>query len=106
MKRQDLKALIGKMSVHEKIGQLTQYNANLFVDTTAEITGPMQKLGLTKEDLATVSSVLNFSNVDEMKSIQDEHLKNDPNKIPMVFMMDVIRLSYHLPHSSGSGLLL
>lgn len=104
VKKQDLKALIGKMSVHQKIGQLTQYNANLFVDTTAEITGPMQRLGLTKEDLATVSSVLNFSNVDEMKAIQDEHLKNDPNEIPMVFMMDVIhgyRTIYPIPLGLG-----
>ena len=100
----DLKSMISKMSVHQKIGQLTQYNAILFLDTTAEITGPMQKFGLTKDDLATVGSVLNFSNVDEMKAIQDEHLKNDPNKIPMVFMMDVIhgyRTVYPIPLGLG-----
>lgn len=98
--KQALKTLISQMTVHEKIGQLTQYNANLFLDSTAEITGPMQKLGLTKEDLAAVGSVLNFSCVEEMKAIQDEHLKNDPHKIPIVFMMDVIhgyRTIYPIP---------
>ena len=31
----DLNALLQSMTMKEKIGQLTQYNANLFVDTTA-----------------------------------------------------------------------
>lgn len=100
----DLNLLISQMSVHEKIGQLTQYNATLFADSTAEITGPMQKLGLTQEDLAAVGSVLNFSGVEEMKAIQDEHLKKDPHKIPMVFMMDVIhgyRTIYPIPLGLG-----
>ena len=96
----NLKALVEKMSVREKIGQLTQYNAVLFVESDAEVTGPMEKMGLTKEDLKTVGSVLNFSSLEEVKAIQDEHLKNDPNKIPMVFMMDVIhgyRTIYPIP---------
>ena len=100
----DLNLLISQMSIHEKIGQLTQYNATLFADSTAEITGPMQKLGLTQEDLAAVGSVLNFSGVEEMKAIQDEHLKKDPHKIPMVFMMDVIhgyRTIYPIPLGLG-----
>ena len=100
----DLNLLISQMSVHEKIGQLTQYNATLFADSTAEITGPMQKLGLTQEDLAAAGSVLNFSGVEEMKAIQDEHLKKDPHKIPMVFMMDVIhgyRTIYPIPLGLG-----
>lgn len=100
----DLKRLIDNMSVHQKIGQLTQYNAKVFLDTTAEITGPMQKLGLTEKDLSAVGSVLNFSCVDEMKAIQDKHLENDPNKIPIVFMMDVIhgyRTIYPIPLGLG-----
>lgn len=100
----DLNLLMSQMSVHEKIGQLTQYNASLFTNSTAEITGPMQKLGLTQEDLAAVGSVLNFSGVEEMKAIQDEHLKKDPHKIPMVFMMDVIhgyRTIYPIPLGLG-----
>lgn len=100
----DLKALINKMSVHEKIGQLTQYNANLFLNTTAEITGPMQALGLTQKDLAAAGSVLNFSCLEEIKAIQSAHLEKDPHKIPMVFMMDVIhgyRTIYPIPLGLG-----
>ena len=95
-----LETILSKMSIHEKIGQLTQYNAMLFANTTAEITGPQKKLGLTDEDLATVGSVLNFSSVAEVKEIQDKHLAGDPHKIPMTFMMDVIhgyRTIYPIP---------
>lgn len=96
----DLKNLLAEMSLQDKIGQLTQYNANLFLDTQAQITGPQAKLGLTEEDLARVGSVLNFSTPEEMLSIQEKHLENDPHRIPMVFMMDVIhgyRTIYPIP---------
>ena len=99
-----LEKLLSQMSVHDKIGQLTQYNAMLFTTTTAEITGPQQKLGLTDEDLAAVGSILNFASVQEVKDIQDKHLKNDPNKIPIVFMRDVIhgyRTIYPIPLALG-----
>lgn len=97
---QDLQALVAGMSIEDKIGQLTQYNARLFLATQTEVTGPMEKLGLRDADLARVGSVLNFETPEEMKQIQDAHLKNDPNKIPMVFMMDVIhgfRTIYPIP---------
>ncbi|MBE6975993.1 MAG: beta-glucosidase BglX [Ruminococcaceae bacterium] len=99
-----LEKLLSQMSVHDKIGQLTQYNAMLFTETSAEITGPQQKLGLTDEDLAAVGSVLNFSSVQEVKDIQTAHLQNDPNQIPIVFMMDVIhgyRTVYPIPLALG-----
>ena len=95
-----IEKLIQKMSVHEKIGQLTQYNANLFVSTDTDITGPKMQLGLTDEDISTVGSVLNFSSAEEMIQIQNDHLEKDPNKIPIVFMMDVIhgyRTIYPIP---------
>ena len=99
-----MEQILSKMSLHDKIGQLTQYNANLFLNTVAQITGPSAKLGLTEADIARVGSVLNFSSVEEVKQIQDEHLKNDPNKIPVVFMMDVIhgfRTIYPIPLGMG-----
>lgn len=99
-----MELILSQMSLHDKIGQLAQYNANLFLDTAAVITGPDAKLDLSTEDIARVGSVLNFSSVEEVKQIQDEHLKNDPNKIPMVFMMDVIhgfRTIYPIPLGMG-----
>ena len=92
--------LLSQMTLHQKIGQLVQYNANLFIRTSADITGPQAQLGLSNEDLAVSSSVLNFSCAKEVIAIQDAHLRDDPLKIPMVFMMDVIhgyRTIYPIP---------
>lgn len=86
----DFEKLISQMTFEEKVGQLAQYNANVCMDTDGEITGPATALGLRKEDVSKVGSVLNFSCVEDMQKIQKTHLENDRNKIPMVFMMDVI----------------
>jgi len=100
----DLKALIAQMTIEEKIGQLTQYNANLFIDSDVDITGPMANLGLTEDDLKTVGSVLNFKDAKEVCEIQRMHLEQDRNKIPMTFMMDVIhgyRTIFPIPLALG-----
>ena len=100
----DVKKLLNKMTVREKIGQLSQYNANLFIDTDANVTGDMQWLGINDEDLNYVGHVLNFKSPVEMRKIQEEHLANDRNKIPMLFMMDVIhgfRTIYPIPLALG-----
>ena len=100
----DLQKLLDQMTIEEKIGQLAQYNANVFIRTDATITGPMTALGLTDEDVTRVGSTLNFASVAEMKQIQKTHLEQDRNKIPMLFMMDVIhgfRTIYPIPLAMG-----
>ena len=93
-------ALIKKMTLAQKIGQLTQYDAAVLTDSDATVTGPKSALDLTNENLSMVGSILNFKDADEMKRIQDAHLKQDPNQIPLIFMMDVIhgyRTIYPIP---------
>ena len=100
----DLKALLSQMTLQQKIGQLAQYNANVLLDTDAQITGPRSELGLTREQTAYVGSVLNFRNAREVHAIQNDHLARDPNKIPMLFMMDVIhgyRTIFPIPLGMG-----
>ena len=102
--RQQLLDLIASMTREQKVGQLAQYNASVFTDSKQEITGPVSKLGVAPEDLKYVGSSLNFHGADEMIKIQDEHLASDPNKIPMVFMMDVIhgfRTIFPIPLALG-----
>lgn len=86
----DLEKLVAQMTFSEKVGQLAQYNTNVCMDTNAEITGPRAAYGLAREDIPKIGSVLNFSNVEEMRTLQEQHLKEDRNRIPMLFMMDVI----------------
>ena len=100
----DIIKILKNMTIEEKIGQLMQYNAFLFIDTDAALTGARNTFGLTKKDLEKVGSVLNFANPCEMRKIQDKHLANDRNKIPMLFMMDVIhgfRTIYPIPLALG-----
>ncbi len=105
-KKINIKELISKMTVEEKIGQLLQLNANFFADSQADITGPWEKLGIDKDALKYVGSTLNFHGADEMIAIQKKHMDEDPNKIPMLFMMDVIhgyRTIYPIPLGLGAS---
>ncbi len=100
----DIKKILRDMTIREKIGQLSQYNANWFIETDANVTGDMQNIGISDEDLKLVGHVLNFKSPVEVRRIQGEHLKNDRNKIPMLFMMDVIhgfRTIYPIPLALG-----
>ena len=94
------------MTIKEKLGQLTQLNARVFIDTKADITGPLEEIRLKREDLSTIGSVLNYWHPSEMISIQRQHLLEDRNKIPMLFMMDVIhgyRTIFPLPLALGAS---
>lgn len=48
------------MTIDEKIGQLMQFNANVLMDTSADVTGPLVQSGLTGNQASYVGSVLNF----------------------------------------------
>ena len=102
----DLKKLLSQMTLDEKIGQLIQLNANFFGKSEAEITGPTQKFGFDPEYIKNIGSALNFQGVEEMIAIQDRHMADDRNKIPLVFMMDVIhgyRTIYPIPLAMGAS---
>ena len=97
----DLRKIVSGMTLKQKAAQLTQLGAP-FVDSAAalELTGPIQQMGLTKEDIASCGSVLNTDGPESRIRIQNEHLAKDPNKIPLVFMQDVIhgyRTIYPIP---------
>ena len=46
------------MTIDEKIGQLVQYNANVMMDTSADVTGPRLKSGLSDEQINNIGSVI------------------------------------------------
>ena len=102
----DIKSLIAKMTLKEKLMQLTQLNAEFFLGQAgAEATGPMADLGLTKDDLSGIHSTLNFRGTDKVRQVQEKHLAADKHKIPMSFMMDVVhgcRTIYPLPIGMGA----
>lgn len=97
----DTKKLLAKMSLRDKLAQLTQLNAVFFTaDSRADATGPLQEVNIGREDVVGVGSTLNFKGADTMKNIQTKAIEQDPNKIPLLFMMDVIhgfRTIYPVP---------
>ena len=102
----DLQALINKMTLEQKLAQMSQFNAVfLFKDAGGEITGPAKQLSLTASELDATGSVLNFIGAKRMKEIQDRHMQDDPNKIPLLFMQDVVhgyRTIYPIPLGMGA----
>ncbi len=105
--KMDVYKLLKKMTLEQKLAQISQYNAVcLHIGASGEITGPAQSLCLTAEQIAAVGSTLNFVGAQEMLAIQKEHLENDPNKIPMLFMMDVVhgyKTIYPIPLALGAS---
>lgn len=102
----NIKELLSKMTLDEKLGQLTQFGARLFINSKAGDTGPLQSWGLNDEDLFRMGSILNFSGAKEMNELQKIHMDGDRNKIPMLFMMDVIhgyRTIFPIPLALGAS---
>ena len=82
-------ALMQKMTLEEKVGQMNQYNG--FWDAT----GPAPTAGDTKQKYeqlksGLVGSVLNVRGVDNVRKMQETVMKNSRLGIPLIFALDVI----------------
>lgn len=86
----NLKRLLSEMTLSEKIGQLVQLTPNFFEEGAGEITGPLQELGLTQEDLFQIGSVLGTHTKEQVIQIQGRYLEKSRLKIPLMFMADVV----------------
>ena len=49
----DIKEILSNMTTDEKIGQLLQHNAMFFSNSSAEITGPLEKMCIDEKVLET-----------------------------------------------------
>ena len=85
----DLSRLLAQMTIEEKVGQLMLLSANFF-GTEVELTGPAQEWGLSPEELSRVGGCLGGKDASTVRKIQEKHLASDRNKIPLMFMNDVI----------------
>lgn len=108
MKESELKILIEKMTLDEKIGQLFQLTPQFFKGShdRGEITGPMEAMNIDETIVANTGSVLGASGANEIINIQKEFLKNNRLGIPLLFMADVIhgyRTIFPIPLALGSS---
>lgn len=91
MPKQFITDLISAMTLDEKLAQMTQL-APLFFGTEEQVdlTGPMTMLNVKSEWIKNVGSTLNGFGADKLIAMQDKNLRENPHKIPLLFMADVI----------------
>ncbi|MBE6635394.1 MAG: beta-glucosidase [Ruminococcaceae bacterium] len=102
----NVEKIIEGMTPLQKLSEMTQLNGAFVSASDAEITGLAADFGLNRENIASIGTVLNFTDAKEMKRIQDTHLAESPNKLPLLFMMDVIhgyRTIYPIPLGLGAS---
>ncbi|MYL33948.1 beta-glucosidase [Pontibacillus yanchengensis] len=84
--------LLHKMTLREKVGQLVQLATPFFKGASdqGEITGPMENMNISYEDIENTGSVLGASGAKETIHIQKQHMKDNRLGIPLLFMSDII----------------
>lgn len=105
MRPEQIDALIGQMTVTEKLGQLTQL-APFFLgmDPTMDLTGPMNEMNLRPEWIKAVGSTLNGFGAKELRALQDRHMAGSRLGIPLLFMADIVhgyRTGFPIPLAIG-----
>lgn len=104
MDQQNLKKLVGEMSLTEKINQLLQVTSGFFVNE-AELTGPIRENGITEESISEAGSIIGLLGAKKYKEIQDAYIEKHPHKIPLLIMLDVIngfRTIFPIPLAQGA----
>lgn len=100
METSQLKELLNRLTVKEKIGQLVQLSGDFFKEDQALLVGPQQKLGINDDMIPYVGSVLNVIGAEKVQEIQQRYLEQSEHKIPLLFMSDIIygfRTVYPIP---------
>lgn len=85
------KDIIKKMTLTEKIGQMTQLPPNIYIhDSEAVIYGALRNLNLDREQTFNAGSILGIGSPNEMIKLQKLYLDNATHNVPLMFMADVI----------------
>lgn len=89
MNKEKLLELFNQMTLEERISQLVQLDGSLYSENAA-ITGPKAKLGISDDVTNNMGSIYNVFGAEKLKRIQDDYLKKNRNKIPLLFCADII----------------
>lgn len=106
MEEQKLKQLFESMSLKEKVGQLFQVAGAMMAADDTAMMGPLQDMGIAKEDINLAGTVLGSMGAENIKQIQDAYMKKHPHHIPLVFMLDIIngyKTIYPIPLAQGAS---
>lgn len=87
----DIKSLLKKMTLDEKIGQMVQLPPHNFVsDSDIKVSGFVYDLGLSSEQVFLSGSVLGVNSAEEQNKVQKKYLEKSRLKIPLLFMADIV----------------
>lgn len=105
MTRQELTALMQKMSLEEKVNQMMQVAGGFFTGDMVAM-GPIKEKGITDETISAAGSVIGMYGAEKIKKIQQEYMEKHPHKIPLLFMLDVIngfQTIFPIPLAQGAA---
>jgi beta-glucosidase len=87
----DFKKLLSEMTLPEKLAQMTQIRgANYISEGNTKLMGRSYVFDINEELAWNIGSILSLSGAKNVKWLQDEYLNKSKNKIPLMFMQDVI----------------
>ncbi|OMD21616.1 beta-glucosidase [Paenibacillus odorifer] len=99
--------LVNDMTLDEKLAQLTQLGPHYWgLDDTVDLTGPFKELNIKPQVMKNIGSVLNGIGARNVIEQQTRHLQTSRQKIPLLFMADVIhgyRTILPIPLAMGSS---
>lgn len=86
-----IQELVNDMTLDEKLAQLTQLGPHYWgLDDTVDLTGPFKELNIKPDAIGNIGSVLNGIGARNVIELQTRHLQTNRQKIPLIFMADVI----------------
>ena len=89
MTEKELHKLFDSLSIEEKLGEVWQIQNKVF-DENGVVTGDVGKMVYSDELISTAGSTINVYGNEKLRIIQENHIKNHPHHIPLMFMADII----------------
>lgn len=92
MTKKELREILNNMTLEEKLCQMTQAEPRYIKDRMAgEVNPESNKNGLTDNQYYALGSIITYvAKENDMRMIQEDHMAHDRNKIPLLFMSDVV----------------
>lgn len=91
MAKEFIEKLVKEMTIEEKLAQMTQLSPDFFdTDESVDLTGPAKEMNIDTDCIKNVGSTLNAFGAEKLIKMQEKYLKENPHKIPLIFMADVI----------------
>jgi len=92
--KNEMKNLISKMTLEEKIAQMYQLYGGVYdfpeEEGSIPVTGPAEEWEFEEQLLFKIGSVLNVNRAQKARKIQKKYLENNRHEIPLMFMYDII----------------